>query len=80
MRYTIKTDLKQINAVYEHTVRSILKITEVIFLHTSDKQALINLAVLTVRYMKNSGKTDEEVRYILSKRLNFSDIMIDQIM
>lgn len=51
-----------------------------IFLHTSDKQALINLAVLTVRYMKNSGKTDEEVRYILSKRLNFSDIMIDQIM
>lgn len=79
MRYTIKTDLKQINAVYEHTVRSILK-TEVIFLHTSDKQALINLAVLTVRYMKNSGKTDEEVRYILSKRLNFSDIMIDQIM
>lgn len=49
-------------------------------MHTSDKQALINLAVLTVRYMKNTGKTDEEVRYILSKRLNFSDIMIDQIM
>ncbi len=53
---------------------------EVVSLHTSDKQALINLAVLTVKFMKNSGKTDEEVKYILSKRLNFSDVMIEQIM
>lgn len=49
-------------------------------LQTSDKQALINLAVLTVQAMRHSGKTDEEVKYILSKRLNFSDIMIEQIM
>lgn len=56
------------------------KQTEVISLHTSDKQALINLAVLTVKYMRSSGKTDDEVKYILSKRLNFSDIMIEQIM
>lgn len=56
------------------------KQTEVSSLHTSDKQALINLAVLTVKYMRSSGKTDDEVKYILSKRLNFSDIMIEQIM
>lgn len=49
-------------------------------MHTTDKQALINLAVLTVQYMRNSGKTDDEVKYILSKRLNFSDIMIEQIL